>query len=278
MDSDASVDTNEDSKPSSEDSSSSPTQELTYTIPMSQIGNHMESLIHKASRRLSVPSNVAAVILRNKKWDMNILPAVNDIRQPTDSNKGVYARCGARQSSSTMPTPLPVRNNNGPRECTICYNDEIAPSEMFSMPCGHEYCRSCWETYIQTSMERFGPSCVYSMTCPHDGCSELVTEEEVKKIHPSSFPSFRNYQIQSFVTASDGLRFCRGPDCSMTLRLDPTARTAKPCSSSRDKFATTCFECQTVFCIGCGEENHHPVDCNMFCRWVNDTSQVCLFL
>jgi len=86
---------------------------------------------------------------------------------------------------------------------------------MFHMPCGHEYCRTCWDTYIATSLDRLGPSSVDAMTCPHDGCTELITEHEIEELSSDidKLKTFRKYQVQSFVNTSKGLRYRRGTNC-----------------------------------------------------------------
>lgn len=292
-------DDNNDMHDDDEDDEDSATllDEERKTIQASQIDAHLDSLIDQASQHLAIPKNVATVLLRSHKWDLHSLPTRNDIFGPrSDKTKGVQARCEwlVTGAVSSRPTPS-CANLCSSKECYICRCEDMDPSDMFYMPCGHEYCRTCWDTYIATSLDRLGPGSVDAMTCPHDGCTELITEHEIEELSSDieKLNTFRKYQVQSFVTTSKGLRYCRGTNCSAVLKIgdlslvsaDTSQLPLLLCSSSSknevlqikssstNRIAVTkCMECKTPFCAGCGEENHHPVSCQMFQRWLNESA------
>lgn len=107
-----------------------------------------------------------------------------------------------------------------------------------------------------------GPACV-KVTCPQAGCTEVVTEEEVKKAAPDLLPKFESYQLRSFVEMNGMTRWCPGPGCE---------RVAVGCGAGGLFGATAtgvaeCDDCGTCFCLKCGEEPHAPVTCRDLVKW-----------
>ena len=137
-------------------------------------------------------------------------------------------------------------------------DDGFDADEMISMPCGHEFCETCWYGFIHNALEK-GPLCVRE-SCPQAGCNELVTEEEVERAAPDLLPKFESYQLRSFVETYGMTRWCPGPGCEQ-VAVAPGSGGAYAAGIAH------CEKCTTSFCLKCGEEPHAPVSCKDLAAW-----------
>lgn len=207
----------------------------------------MKRRISETTEILNIPTPAAAPLLRNYKWTKEgLFEAYMTDEAKVQSKVGVLARC-------TKPK-IPPRPN--PRCCSICFDDDCAPSDMMSMPCGHEFCRDCWGGFIQDMIDD-GPTCILK-TCPQSKCREVVTEVEVKDISPQLLPQYESYQLRNFVEGNGASRWCPGPGCDRIAALPNGGET---------DIVATCDSCKTQFCLKCGEEPHAPLSCRLLNEW-----------
>jgi len=123
---------------------------------------------------------------------------------------------------------------------------------MYAMPCGHKFCRDCWGGFLRSKVGD-GPACVYA-TCPAAGCSEVITEEDVKEVAQEVLPKYNLYQLRSYVDLNKLTRWCPGAGCTKV-------------ASSRTGFGDITCDCGHGFCVRCGLEPHAPVVCSDIVKW-----------
>mmetsp|Transcript_44925 Transcript_44925/g.66086 ORF Transcript_44925/g.66086 Transcript_44925/m.66086 type:complete len:571 (+) Transcript_44925:74-1786(+) len=229
-------------------------------LPSAKVEKYMEKLTCKQADLLGISKAASMVLLRAHKWDSNtVTNSFYDNPASLQSKCGVLARCQQIASSEEKQRKLTG-------SCSICISDDIPPEDMYSMPCGHDFCRNCWSGYIESTIVSDGPNSV-NATCPHPKCNEIITEEEVKDIIApqsdkagSSYPlliKYREYQIRSFVEMNRCTRWCPGPGCDKVAVA----------SSFGLIGVVDCDKCHTQFCLSCGELNHRPLSCDLVTKW-----------
>lgn len=222
-----------------------------------------EDLLPEMNRRLkdvmevlNIPSSVAAALLREHNWSKESLLEVYYLDPDALLKKcGVYNRYYPKKTNNN--------GKNGSVTCEVCYDDHD-PSEMMAMPCGHEFCMDCWKGFCINAVMEEGPSCVRT-TCPEAGCSEVVTEEEMKasleKEEPKILDRYRSFQLRSFVDSNKLTRWCPGLGC------ERIANAVSASAAEQDDNVAHCERCQICFCILCGEEPHAPSGCKDLAKW-----------
>jgi len=209
----------------------------------------MKKRLREVTEVLSIPASAAAIIMREHKWMKERLfeDFLSDPER-IQEKCGVRARCSAFVSGNQKG-----KNHVESSDCSICF-DDFTPNEMFGMACGHEFCKGCWNGYIDGKI-RDGPSCVRA-TCPQNGCREAITEEEVCAVAPELSKKFEEYQLRSFVEMNNMMRWCPGPGCTKVAM-----------ANSAGFIGIAECTCSKEFCIRCGEEPHAPSTCPELAKW-----------
>ncbi|KAL7534320.1 hypothetical protein ACHAXR_005791 [Thalassiosira sp. AJA248-18] len=211
------------------------------------MGDHVREVVEV----LGAPPSAAAILMREHKWAKERL-----FQSFFDNPEKVQDECGvlARSNHGT-------RSSSKRKHCEICLDEDgFDPHEMICMPCGHEFCESCWYGYVNNALDK-GPLCVRE-TCPQAGCHELITEDEVSRAAPNLLPKFESYQLRSFVETYGMTRWCPGPGCEQ-VALAPGSGGVFADAGGVAK----CNKCETCFCLKCGEEPHAPVTCKDLAMW-----------
>lgn len=151
-------------------------------------------------------------------------------------------------------TGTETQQKNSPGSvCTICFDDEVAPTEMHAMDCGHAFCRDCWRDLVGTMLSETHETAMLTH-CPATGCETSVNEVLVKAVAPEYLPIFENHQRYDFVQCKrDWVRFCPGPDCDQ-IAIRPRADLFEDIGAN-----FLCGKCQTHFCFTCGRVPHQGV-------------------
>lgn len=242
-------------------------------LPASELKPVMKGHIREVTEVLSIPSDAAAILMREHKWAKERLyQTFWDNPGKIQKRCGVLARCRSigstdqavkpdEKMAKTTSTCVATRSSSKRKHCEVCLDEDgFGPEEMMAMPCGHEFCLTCWYGYIHNALEK-GPLCVRE-SCPQAGCDELITNEEVARAAPDLLPKFESYQLRSFVETYGMTRWCPGPGC------DQVALAFGSGGAIADAGGTACCdECQTSFCLKCGEEPHAPIVCKDLERW-----------
>ena len=255
-------------------------------LPAEELKPVMNEQIQEAVEVLGTPASASAILLREHKWAKErLFQSFFDNPDKVQEKCGVLNRCrgggedkkpsavaapAAAAAASSRRNTRSTRNNPSKvaaapvakrKNCDICMDEDgFEDSEMIGMPCGHEFCETCWYGYIHNALEK-GPACVRE-TCPEAGCSELITEEEVAKAAPDLLPKFENYQLRSFVETYGMTRWCPGPGCGQVALAPGSGGVFADAGGTAE-----CTKCETCFCLKCGEEPHVPISCKDLAAW-----------
>mmetsp|Transcript_3472 Transcript_3472/g.4718 ORF Transcript_3472/g.4718 Transcript_3472/m.4718 type:complete len:606 (+) Transcript_3472:667-2484(+) len=220
---------------------------------------------------LQIPTSAAFILLRNQRWNKERLFELfytgdDDEKKKLLESCGVLERVSRTSSSLINVKKCPTGTVS---TCQICFEDDIDVKDMYSMPCGHSFCRDCWVEYIE-HMILSGPSDAIHTKCPQAGCQEIVTEDEMRDVlcggscskNHSLIDKFRGYQLRCFVEQNGHTRWCPAAGC------DKVAYTKTMCSSGDFSSGpvATCT-CTHKFCLKCGEEPHAPAYCSVLTKW-----------
>lgn len=156
---------------------------------------------------------------------------------------------------------------------------------MYSLECGHKFCRRCWVQYLTQKIVEEGLS--QSIKCLQPNCGMLVDDENVvmlinddsevmSKYHRSMTIEFvvvrkyTNFVIKLklklcifffflFLQHNKTIQWCPSADCS---------HAAKKITSTANNMPWSC-KCGYDFCFDCMEYWHEPVSCARLIRWKN---------
>ena len=221
----------------------------------------MKGCVVEVAEVLGIPPSVAMSLMREHKWIKEYLfERFYSDPERTKAGAGVTARCQKYEALSCSNATGPQKAQECAKiTCLICFQDDVSPEDMISMPCKHEYCRDCWRRFVEV-MVADGPTCIRT-TCPAPSCNELVTEDEVQQAAPELLSKFESFQVKSFVELSSDSRWCPGPGCNRIAVCKHSVATQ--CGAA----VATCDTCATRFCIKCGEEPHAPISCRDLAKW-----------
>jgi IBR domain, a half RING-finger domain/Zinc finger, C3HC4 type (RING finger) len=161
----------------------------------------------------------------------------------------------ALPGSNDMRNKLLSSNENNSL-CEICYED-VEVSSKYSLQCGHEFCTSCWSSYLSEASEsKFS---LLELRCPQHGCEAGLVRSDIQAICPSLLSKWDEYLLQCFIEQDPHLRYCPGADCQCVAIVDH--------SSPSLPHKITCDSCKTCFCFECGERPHDPATCEDYLAW-----------
>lgn len=248
-------------------------------LPADELKPIMKAQIREVTEVLGIPSSAAQILMREHKWAKErLFQSFFDNPDKVQTNCGVFARC---QNCGVTSDTGPAGKKNGDekekvakttsnratrasskrKHCEICLDEDgFTSEEMICMPCGHEFCDTCWYGYIHNALDK-GPLCVRE-SCPQAGCNELITEEEVTRAAPDLLPKFETYQLRSFVETYGMTRWCPGAGCEQVAVASGAGGVFADAGG-----VANCENCETCFCLKCGEEPHAPINCKDLSRW-----------
>lgn len=212
----------------------------------------MMQKMSEVSDILGISMAAAGVLLRHCNWSKDHLLE----RYMRDDSDKVLRAAGAFHRCTTGRNTTNLHNNN---TCKICFDEDVTVP-MIAMPCGHAFCKDCWHDFAVNAVDE-GPVCV-QLTCPQAGCTEKVTEDEIKLVVPPDvLAKYTEYQLRNFVESNPLTRWCPGKGCErVACALSEAAREA-------DGNVAHCDACLTHFCLVCGEEPHAPALCKQLQLW-----------
>lgn len=255
-------------------------------LPANELKPIMTAQIQEVTEVLGVPHCAATILMREHKWAKErLFESFLDNPEKVQEKCCVLARCqggsdgdgdgdaaaaekgggdknsGKAAKTSSRRSAAAAAASTKKKHCEICLDEDgFDPDEMIGMPCGHEFCETCWYGYIANALEK-GPQCVRE-SCPQAGCKELITEEEVTRAAPDLLPKFETYQLRSFVETYGMTRWCPGPGCGQVAVAPGSGGVFADAGG-----VASCDKCETCFCLKCGEEPHAPVTCKDLAMW-----------
>lgn len=230
---------------------------------------------------LMVPLFTAEGLLRNHEWSKEAL---------IDAwMKDPVAAC--EKAGVTLPenhvtgnaeleekTKLPIKSNFRNSEvCSICEEEIVYEDVPLSLSCGHEFCRSCWESYLNVKI-REGKA--HDIQCPAFDCSSLVPVETIESLVSREMArKYLQFDIKAFVESNPNLKWCPSPGCGQAVRLPSStvlpASVAVDASSSKETEALI-VDCGKghFFCWYCLYEAHAPCSCELWNQWLKKIAEM----
>ncbi|KAI0978171.1 hypothetical protein GJ496_011485 [Pomphorhynchus laevis] len=219
---------------------------------------HMNEIVEEVYDILGLSKSVVRMLLLHYKWDKeklieryfesdttqllcdaNITPASSDF---TDTEN-----CLLSSSSSTICADAVY--------CGICFL--CFPMDgTSSLRCRHEFCNTCWDSYLNTQILTEGRS--DTIQCPAQSCNVQVDENLVRKLIKDKMVLARYQKLvgRSFVENSKLFRWCPGPSCLNAIGVLYTAALPVKCT------------CGVISCFQCGHNWHEPIQCKLLSLWL----------
>ena len=184
----------------------------------------------------NVSPAMAKMLVASKNWDMEKIMPPLKLEKPKEK---------ANQEDSW---------------CSVCLlSAEDTDTSMMELYCGHKFCRSCWETHLQTQINSGKSTRIECMT---KGCNVLTNEDFVLAIVKDSElrEKYQNNCLKDVVTCHSGMRFCPGRYCEMVV-FTPEPKPMKPQQ-------VHCTGCNSTYCFTCTLDHHAPMDCKSMKDWL----------
>ena len=216
---------------------------------MSSLDADIESRINTLSKQFSLSRDASRILLHDFSF------SIEDCLQSLQEEfKSTIERCGLSAHLDVISNSEDHSGTVTDTICGICYEKIEDP---FSGPCGHDFCSSCWQSFLLSTLDE-GKQHIIGVRCPQHDCDERMTLEEIARLHPELGESWREAYMDAFVDIESRHRCCPGPDCTMVVE-----------SSSPSATAVSCTNCATSFCFQCGEIPHEPAQCQDFAKWIH---------
>mmetsp|Transcript_29925 Transcript_29925/g.45997 ORF Transcript_29925/g.45997 Transcript_29925/m.45997 type:complete len:1188 (-) Transcript_29925:232-3795(-) len=200
--------------------------------------------VNTVARELDVSTESAAVVLYDFKFSVDeVRSAFNADRNGTLEASGVVPACAMSCEDSDD-------DECEERVCNICY-EVLGLGEGKALRCGHEFCNSCWSSFLETASGE-GPMTFLKTRCPEHECSVRLQFNHLQDIAPSLCSTWNTAYTNAFIELDPSYRFCPGPDCHRVATV--------PLEHQRYQ-TLTCDCCDTSFCFKCGEKPHQPATC-----------------
>ncbi|KAF5468382.1 hypothetical protein F2P56_012537 [Juglans regia] len=223
-----------------------------YTIlNQADMRKRQEDVIAEVSTVLSVSGATATILLRHFNW------SVGNVHEAWFADEDdVRKRVGLLDYDKQLSDV-----NAGDRaSCGICF-DVYPRDRIFSVGCGHPFCRECWGGYIRSAINN-GPGCL-TLRCPDPSCSAAADRDVIDMLALSDDDKkkYSQYLLRSYVEENKKIKWCPGPDCEYAVEFDGGG-------GGEDSWDVSCL-CYYSFCWNCLEDSHRPVDCQTVSSWLS---------
>ena len=227
----------------------------------------LDSRMTTLSKEFLLPQVYSQVLLHDFNY------SVEDARQALqEERKSTVERCGLAAHLRNDDNDIDHEEHVSDTVCGICY-DEV--DNTLSGPCGHQFCRSCWQSYLLSTLEE-GKYHILRVRCPQHECGERVTIDDIARVHPDIVERFSTAYRDSFVENDPCHRVCPGPDCTIVVKSSSPSQ--HPGDAMVHGNAVACNKCNTSFCFQCGEIPHEPAKCQDFAIWMRKFSSSTFFI
>uniref|UniRef100_A0A8C9TD97 Ankyrin repeat and IBR domain-containing protein 1 n=1 Tax=Scleropages formosus TaxID=113540 RepID=A0A8C9TD97_SCLFO len=252
-----------------------------------------DMLIVETADMLQAPLFTAEALLRAHDWDREKL-----LEAWMSSAEDCCQRSGVQ-----MPTPPPTGYNawdtlpsaRTPRttRSSVTSPDEISPSdyctaicgicmctisvfeEPVDMACGHEFCRACWEGFLNVKIQEGD---AHNIFCPAFDCFQLVPVEVIESVVSREMDKrYLQFDIKAFVENNPSIRWCPRAGCERAVRLSRQ----DPGNSSSELLNQPLLQAPAVdcgkghlFCWECLGEAHEPCTCQTWKQWLQKVSEM----
>ncbi|AGO13251.1 AaceriAFR104Wp [[Ashbya] aceris (nom. inval.)] len=195
------------------------------------------------------------LLLQDYKWNESQL-----IEAYMEDPSKVLSSAGLRDSSEEEQGSISRLSAQANFTCQICYTD-YSNAETFALPCGHEYCISCYRRYITDKLNH--GSVVQCMGCDvamrNEDIVMVVGEEASKLLLLSSIKIFIQKHRHRY-------KWCPFSDCKYAIHIT-NPHTLIEFEASGSSPYVTCKNGHS-FCFSCATDMHAPCNCILASAWL----------
>uniref|UniRef100_A0A3Q3BCU0 RBR-type E3 ubiquitin transferase n=1 Tax=Kryptolebias marmoratus TaxID=37003 RepID=A0A3Q3BCU0_KRYMA len=254
-----------------------------------------DMLIVETADMLQAPLFTAEALLRAHDWDREkLLEAWMSNAEECCQRSGVQmpnpppSGCNAWDTLPSPRTPRTTRSSiTSPDQislmpaddesslCGICLSSISFFEEPVDMSCGHEFCRACWEGFLNLKIQE-GEA--HNIFCPAYDCYQLVPVEVIESVVSREMDRrYLQFDIKAFVENNSAIRWCPEAGCERAVRLN----TQGPGTSTVDPLSFPLLRAPAVdcgkghlFCWSCRGEAHEPCDCETWKLWLQKVTEM----
>nr|XP_028606595.1 ankyrin repeat and IBR domain-containing protein 1 isoform X5 [Podarcis muralis] len=254
-----------------------------------------DMLIVESADMLQAPLFTAEALLRAHDWDREKLLEAwmsnpenccqrSGVQMPTPPPSGYNAwdtlpsPRTPRTTRSSITSPDEISLSPGDIEttmCEICMCNISVFEDPVDMPCGHEFCRACWEAFLNMKIQE-GEA--HNIFCPAYDCFQLVPVEIIESVVSKEMDKrYLQFDIKAFVENNPSIKWCPTPACERAVRL--TRQGSNTTGSEALSFpllrapAVDCGKGH-LFCWECLGEAHEPCDCETWKNWLQKITEM----
>ncbi|XP_067862530.1 ankyrin repeat and IBR domain-containing protein 1 isoform X3 [Heptranchias perlo] len=253
-----------------------------------------DMLIVETADMLQAPLFTAEALLRAHDWDREKLLEAwmlnpedccqrSGIQMPTPPPSGYNAwdtlpsprTPRTTRSSVTSPDEISLSpTDEDALVCGICMCNISVFEDPVDVPCGHEFCRGCWEGFLNIKIQE-GEA--HNIICPAFDCYQLVPVDIIENLVSREMDKrYLQFDIKAFVENNPVIRWCPTPGCERAVRL-----TCQRSGSTMDQLSFPLLSAPAVdcgkghlFCWECLGEAHEPCDCQTWKNWLQKITEM----
>ncbi|KPP77635.1 ankyrin repeat and IBR domain-containing protein 1-like [Scleropages formosus] len=252
-----------------------------------------DMLIVETADMLQAPLFTAEALLRAHDWDREkLLEAWMSNAEDCCQRSGVHmptpppSGCNAwdtlpsprtprtTRSSATSPDEISLGDEGMPL-CGICMCTISVFEDPVDMPCGHEFCRACWEGFLNMKIQE-GEA--HNIFCPAHDCFQLVPVEVIESVVSREMDKrYLQFDIKAFVENNPAIKWCPTPGCERAVRLNrvgPGTAASDPLSFPLLRAPAVDCGKSHLFCWECLGEAHEPCECQTWNMWLQKVSEM----
>ncbi|CAF1331820.1 unnamed protein product [Rotaria sordida] len=132
--------------------------------------------------------------------------------------------------------------------CLICANILPGSECIYLHRCGHFYCRSCLNNYVQITLDngKFGEK----IHCPENECKQVLLPTEIKEIlqNDQLYERYERITLQHSLDLMNDILWCPRCQCAVLI-------------NNGDDNLAMCDQCRYTFCKKCKEIFHSQTLC-----------------
>ncbi|XP_036452245.1 ankyrin repeat and IBR domain-containing protein 1 isoform X2 [Colossoma macropomum] len=254
-----------------------------------------DMLIVETADMLQAPLFTAEALLRAHDWDREKLLEAwmsnaedccqrSGVLMPTPPPRGYNAwdtlpsprTPRTTRSSITSPDEISLSPADDDHSlCGICMCTASMFEEPVDIPCGHVFCRACWESFLNLKIQE-GEA--HNIFCPAYDCFQLVPVEVIESVVSREMDKrYLQFDIKAFVENNPVIRWCPRAGCDRAVRLAGQG----PGASASDPLSFPLLQAPAVdcgkghlFCWECQGEAHEPCDCQTWKMWLQKVTDM----
>ncbi|XP_036617790.1 ankyrin repeat and IBR domain-containing protein 1 isoform X2 [Trichosurus vulpecula] len=254
-----------------------------------------DMLIVETADMLQAPLFTAEALLRAHDWDREKLLEAwmsnpenccqrSGVQMPTPPPSGYNAwdtlpsPRTPRTTRSSVTSPDEISLSPGDLDtalCDICMCNISVFEDPVDMPCGHDFCRACWEAFLNLKIQE-GEA--HNIFCPAYECFQLVPVDVIESVVSKEMDKrYLQFDIKAFVENNPAIKWCPTAGCERAVRLTKQGSdTSGSDSLSFPLPSAPAVDCGKghLFCWECLGEAHEPCDCQTWKNWLQKITEM----